>query len=286
MSVNLSEDLKKIKVLLNYTNEELANELGVSRVTLFRWISNDNYPNDLTLNRIYSYIYSKGIRLNLIDEELYKSRISNNTFILFHGSKSGIEGKLTIEKSNEKKDFGKGFYLGESAKQAISFVSNYPKSILYIIEINHLEKLKIKYFDVSKEWMILVAYFRGRIDEYSNSKYLNELLDAIKDVDVIVAPIADNSMYAIINDFIEGGITDEQCINALLANRLGKQFVILNDNVLNNNVKILKESFLCEEEKHQYELDKENDRNIGKSKMILAKRKYAGIGKYIEDILV
>ena len=286
MSISLSDDLKKIKILLNYTNEELATELGVSRVTLSRWINNDNYPNNLTLNRIYSFIYKKGIRLNLIDEELYKSTASENTYILFHGSKSGIEGKITVEKSNEKKDFGKGFYLGESAKQAISFVSNYPNSLLYIIEINHLEKLKIKIFDVTKEWMILVAYFRGRIDEYASSKYLKELVDSIKDVDIIVAPIADNSMYAIINDFIEGGITDEQCINALSANRLGKQFVVLNDKVLKNNVRIIKESFLCEEEKHQYELEKENDRNIGKSKMILAKRKYAGIGKYIEDILI
>ncbi len=286
MSVDLSEDLRKIKVLLNYNNEELAEELGVSRVTLSRWINNENYPNNITLNIIYSFIYNKGIRLNLIDEELYKSKASKNNYILFHGSKNGIEGNLTIEKSNEKKDFGKGFYLGESVKQAISFVSNYPKSLLYIIEINNIDKLNIKYFDVSKEWMILVAYFRGRIDEYSNSVYLKELLDSIRDVDVIVAPIADNSMYSIINEFIEGGITDEQCINALSANRLGKQFVILNDKVLNNNVKIIKESFLCEEEKHQYEVEKENDRNVGKSKMILAKRKYAGIGKYIEDILI
>ena len=286
MNISLSEDLKKIKILLNYTNEELASELGVNRSTLSRWINNENYPNALTLNKIYSYIYSKGIKLNLIDEELYKSKASKNTLVLFHGSKSGIDGPLTIEKSNEKKDFGKGFYLGESVKQAVSFVSNYQNSLLYIIEINNIDKLNIKYFDVSKEWMILVAYFRGRIEDYNDSSYLKELLDSIKDVDIIVAPIADNSMYAIINDFIEGGITDEQCINALSANRLGKQYVVLNDKTLNNNVRIIKESFLCDEEKHQYEDEKENDRNIGKAKMILAKREYAGIGKYIEDILV
>lgn len=286
MNISLSEDLKKIKILLNYTNEELASELGVNRSTLSRWINNENYPNSLTLNKIYSYIYSKGIKLNLIDEELYKSKASKNTLVLFHGSKSGIDGPLTIEKSNEKKDFGKGFYLGESVKQAVSFVSNYQNSLLYIIEINNIDILNIKYFDVSKEWMILVAYFRGRIEDYNDSSYLKELIDSIKDVDIIVAPIADNSMYAIINDFIEGGITDEQCINALSANRLGKQYVVLNDKTLNNNVRIIKESFLCDEEKHQYEDEKENDRNIGKAKMILAKREYAGIGKYIEDILV
>lgn len=286
MSINLSEDLKKAKLLLGYTDEELATELGINRSTLARWIKNKNCPNNTSLNKIYSYIYKKGIKLNLIDEELYKSKETNNNLILFHGSKNGIEGNLTIEKSNEKKDFGKGFYLGENVKQAISFVSNYPNSLLYIVEIKDVDKLKIKYFDVTTEWMILVAYFRGRINEYSSSLYLKELLDSIKNVDIIVAPIADNSMYSIINDFIEGGITDKQCINALSANRLGKQFVILNDKTLNNNVEIIKESFLCEEEKQQYEIEKENDRNVGKAKMILAKREFAGIGKYIEEILV
>lgn len=286
MSINVGEDLKKVKILLNLTNEELASEIGVSRITLSRWMKNENYPNALTLNKIYSYIYSRGIHLNLIDEELYKSKASNNTMILFHGSKCGIEGKITIDKSSEKKDFGKGFYLGESVKQAVSFVSNYPNSSLYIIELNNIDKLNVKYFDVSKEWMILVAYFRGRIDDYIESSYLKKILDSLKDVDVIVAPIADNSMYSIINDFIEGGITDEQCINALSANRLGKQVVILNDKTLDNNTKIIKESFLCVEEKIQYELEKESDRNVGKAKMILAKRKYAGVGKYIEEILV
>lgn len=286
MSVNLSEDLKKVKVLFDYTDEELASDLRINRSTLSRWITKKNYPNNISLNKIYSYIYSKGIKLNLIDEELYKSKETKNNLILFHGSKSGIEGNLTVEKGNEKKDFGKGFYLGESVKQAVSFVSNYPNSVLYIVEVKNIDKLKIKYFDVSKEWMIIVAYYRGKINEYLNSSYLKELLESIKGVDMIVAPIADNSMYSIINEFIEGGITDEQCINALSANRLGKQVVILNDRTLNNNVKIIKESFLCIEEKNQYEEEKENDRNVGKAKMILAKRKYAGIGKYIEEILV
>lgn len=286
MDVNLSEDLKKVKVLLNYTDEELAFELGVSRSTLARWVKNINHPNPLSLNKIYSYIYNKGINLNLIDEELYKSKQTKNNLILFHGSKNGIEGKLTIEKSNEKKDFGRGFYLCDGVRQAVSFVSNYSSSSLYIVEIKNINKLKIKEFDVSKEWMILVAYFRGKINEYVNSSCVKELLESIKDVDIIIAPITDNSMYSIINDFIEGGITDEQCINALSANRLGKQYVILNDKTLDNNVEILKKSYLCEEEKNQYEEEKENDRNVGKAKMILAKRKYAGVGKYIEEILI
>ena len=102
---------------------------------------------------------------------------------------------------------------------------------------------------------------------------------------MIIAPIADNSMYSIINEFIEGSITDLQCINSLSANRLGKQYVILNDSTLNNNVEIIRKSFICKLEKEDYEINKDIETNIGKGKMILAKRQFAGKGKYIEEIL-
>ena len=83
MSINLSNDLKKVKILLNYTDNELATDIGVSRITLSRWLNNKSFPNISTLNKIYSYIYNKGIKLNLIDEELYKSNTSKNNILLF-----------------------------------------------------------------------------------------------------------------------------------------------------------------------------------------------------------
>ena len=36
MNINLSEDLQKAKVLLNFTNKELAYGIGVNRITLSR----------------------------------------------------------------------------------------------------------------------------------------------------------------------------------------------------------------------------------------------------------
>ena len=38
--------------------------------------------------------------------------------ILFHGSKAGIDGKLSLDKSKKANDFGKGFYCGESLEQS------------------------------------------------------------------------------------------------------------------------------------------------------------------------
>lgn len=284
MDYNVSLDIKYIKELLKINDSDLAIELGISRSTLFRISKNNNCDNKTTLEKIYSYAYKNKIRLNLINEELYKSEEDDMHKVLCHGSKEGLIGEPSIIFSNEKKDFGKGFYLGESIKQASSFVSNYPNSCIYMYSLD-LTNLNIKYFDVEKDWMILIAYFRGRIDEYKDSKYLKSLLKTLENVDVVIAPIADNSMYSIINEFIEGSITDLQCLNSLSANRLGKQYVILNNDILKTNLHLLKQCYICSLEKEDYEKAKIDERNIGKSKMILAKRKYAGKGKYIEQLL-
>lgn len=83
-----------------------------------------------------------------------------------------------------------------------------------------------------------------------------------------------------------GSITDEQCKNCLSANRLGKQYVFLNDEVLNNNLKMLRKGYLCEIEKSDYEKEKFEENSVGKTKVILAKRQFAGVGKYIEELLL
>lgn len=107
----------------------------------------------------------------------------------------------------------------------------------------------------------------------------------MKNIDVIVAPIADNTMYTILDDFIQGKITDLQCLNALSANRLGRQYVFLNDSVINNNLKLLERCYYSSLERKDYMNYRLKENEIGKNKVILALREYAGKGNYIEDIL-
>lgn len=286
MNFEFIEDLEKIKLLMDCSWSELSSFLDIDYSTLSRWKKGTSCPSKNTLEDIYNSIYKNKYRLNLLYEEHFKDLETKEDKILFHGSKEGIVGDLDISFSNDKKDFGKGFYLGESVKQAVSFVSSYKESCLYFLKLKNINELTIKEYGVTKEWMILVAYFRGRLEEYKDSKYLESLLSELKGVDVVIAPIADNSMYSIINEFIEGSITDLQCINSLSANRLGKQYVILNNDVLRNNIELLKKSYICSNEKEDYEFEKKVDKDLGKGKMILAKREYAGKGLYIEQILI
>lgn len=281
---SFKKNLKYTKTVLNMTDTMLSGFLDISRMSLSRYQNEVVVPNDETLEKIYNKIYDSGIYLNRIKEEMYASNVKENHTLLFHGSKSYLKGNPSIEYSDCKKDFGKGFYFGESFNQAASFVFGYEHSSVYIFDFDK-NNVNIKEFNVSKEWMILIAYFRGKLDNYKNSNYLKCLLGKMKNIDVIVAPIADNTMYTILDDFIQGKITDLQCLNALSANRLGRQYVFLNDSVINNNLKLLERCYYSSLERKDYMNYRLKENEIGKNKVILALREYAGKGNYIEDIL-
>ena len=286
MDFNYIKDIEYAKNILDLTENEMLNLLGVSRMTYYRWIHNVTKLNNNNLENIYTVLYEQNIKINALKEEMYKTKEKKNIKILYHGAKNYIEGPITIEKSEPKKDFGKGFYVGESLLQSASFVSNYPQSSIYVLELNINKNIKIKEFEVSKEWMILISYFRGKIDEYKDSKYLKDLLKSIEDIDIIIAPIADNTMYEILDDFSSGDITDLQCLNALSANWLGKQYVFLNDKVINRSLKIIDRLYICNKERNEYITKRDSNLKMGKDKVKLAKRSFAGKGKYIEELLV
>ena len=284
MTFNYVKDIEYAKNLLEMSDEDICKMFQISRMTYYRWINSKTIPSRENLENIYSCLYDKRIRINKLKEEMYKGQEIEDKRILFHGAKSYIEGDITVEKSEPKKDFGKGFYLGETLLQSASFVSNYRTSSVYVLECK-IKDLKVKEYGVTHEWMILISYFRGKIDEYKDSKYIKKLLDDLKNVDLVIAPIADNTMYEILDDFSSGEITDLQCLNALSANWLGKQYVFLNDKAIKKSLTIIDKLYLCEKEKNDYKTRKEENTKIGKQKVKLAKREYAGKGKYIEELL-
>ena len=284
MYFDFIKDLKYSKIVLGLNDTKLSEYLNISRSTVIRWLNNTITPEYDTLDKVYNKLYESNIYLNRVKEEMYNSSVDKNHMILFHGAKTEIIGEPSISFSEDKKDFGRGFYLGETFEQSASFVVGYNKSSVYIFDFNK-ENVKIKEYNVSKEWMLLIAYFRGRLDEYTGSKYIKELIKELNDVDVVIAPIADNTMYTTLDDFIAGKITDLQCLNALSANRLGKQYVFLNDNVIKNNLKMLERCFYCKNERVDYQSYRLKENEIGKNKVKIALREYAGKGKYIEELL-
>ena len=133
----LCTDIEIVMELLGITATELANSIGVTPTTISRWRQNEEQISASNLNAFYNFVFSQGIRLNKIKEQLFKEDCGQNSIILFHGAKTYIDGRISVEKSKNTNDFGKGFYCGESLEQSAMFVANYPESSLYILEFDN-----------------------------------------------------------------------------------------------------------------------------------------------------
>jgi len=284
MKYDVINDLLMVKKMLNITDEKLSSELLISRSTLNRWINGKSEISNRSIKGIYEYIYSKNIDVNKIKSQLYLEEYSKeNEIVLFHGSKTGIEGNIDLNKTKINNDFGQGFYCGETFEQAAMFVSSYSTSSIYIIKFKS-KNLKVLKFDVDTKWMFAIAYYRGRLDEYKDSKVIKEIDKEVKDADYIIAPIADNKMFSIISNFIDGEITDEQCRHSLSATDLGYQYIFISNKAI-DNLGILSNCYITEKEKEDYLKSRETSIKLGNDKVKAARIKYARIGKYIDDIM-
>lgn len=282
MKYKINEDLKLIREMLEISQDEMAISIGVDKKTITRIENSINYPTSETLEKIYDFAYKKGIKINKIKEMMYKEE-SPRLKIIFHGSKNMIEGTISPNYGRLNNDFGSGFYCGESIEQTTSFVSRFKDSSIYILKFDEKD-LKFVNFDVNQEWMLAVAYFRGRLQEYENNILIQNIIHKVKNSDYIIAPIADNRMFRIMDRFIDGEITDEQCKHCLAATNLGKQYVLLTEKAT-SKVDILERCYISKAERENYLTQKQAEINDSDNKVKFALIEYKREGKYIEEIL-
>lgn len=284
MDYRVIQDIETVMELKELTMGEFAKDIGVSRVTVNNWLLGNTEISEKNIGAFYEYAFQKGIRLNKIKEQLYIEELSESTeILLFHGAKTRIEGKLSLACSKRRNDFGAGFYCGESLEQSAMFVATFPSSSLYMLKFD-CKNLKKKEFSVNRDWMLMIAYFRERLGEYVNAEIIKKLLEELLGVDYIIAPIADNRMFEIIDQFIDGEITDIQCQHCLSATNLGRQYVFISEKAI-KQVEILERCYLASAEKEAYLASRQESYEMNRDKVKIARRQYRDQGNYIEDIL-
>lgn len=283
MNYNFEQDLKSIREILGLTQSELATQIGVEQVTISRNETGKTTPSTKLLEQIYQFAFENNIKLNRLKEMLWTENLKRNHKLLFHGAKSKIEGDLDVHKSRSNNDFGKGFYTGESYDQAISFISGFDKSCVYFLDFED-KGLKCKKYEVNQEWMMTIAYYRGALEEYKAHPMVRKWVEQSRHCDYIIAPIADNRMFQIINSFILGEITDEQCRHCLEATNLGYQYVFVSEQSV-NHIKLIERCYISVNEKEYYKNIRCSDSKLGDDKVKMARIQYRGKGRYIDEIL-
>ena len=231
---------------------------------------------------------------------------SNEKIILFHGSKSGIEGTIA-PKSRDKCDFGKGFYMGTEQTQPLTLICNYPDAKIYTLSVD-LSGLKIMDIEVGLDWALLVAYNRGKMESAKGTSIYNRYADLDKSCDMVVGYIANDRMFVVLDRFFNGEITDLALINSLSALKLGKQYVAKTENtdlaLINSlsalklgkqyvaktekackNIKIIEEQEINEEQREKLKYESEINRSRGIELAESICRKYRREGRFFDEIL-
>ena len=231
---NIKEDIGFILESEKINNMELSERTKVSRTTL-DVIEKQGKARDDVCEKIYAYAYESKYRINSVKEELIKEKYRD---VLFHGSKNGLS-EVAISGSRDNCDFGKGFYLGETYNQALSFVCEKEKSCVYSFRYS-LANLKIKRFECNLEWMLAICYYRGTLGEFRSNSKVSQIVAEIEAADVVIAPIADNKMFYVMAQFTEGEINADVALHSLSASKLGLQFIFRTEKALQNLVPIEK----------------------------------------------
>ena len=224
----MNQLIKNIRTYLNISQAEFAEKLNVTFATVNRWENGRSVPNKLAQVKIYDMCKEKEVpvydmMLQNIEDIAKGLDIDSNRVLLYHGSKSGIEGKIS-PLSRKQCDFGKGFYMGTEPAQALTLICDYEKSKLYIISIGTDELAHLE-VPTDIDWAMIVAYHRGRMEKINDTPFYKKYRDMTADKDLIIGSIANDRMFYVIDNFFIGNITDAALINSLSALKLGKQYV-------------------------------------------------------------
>ncbi len=275
----LKKDVERACEILKLSEASFADLANINLRTLQYNYEDSN--NNEVLEKVYSTIYRARIRLNKIKSELYFENLNKDEYLLFHGSKNGIE-KIDESGSRYNSDFGNGFYCSTSYQSSLAFIEMNESPSIYVFTLDKKD-LSIIEIKPSREWMLIVCYFRGMIDQYATHPLMQKCLNMLKNKDVIIAPIADNRMFQIMRDFGEGNITDQQAIHALSASRLGNQYVFKTKKAI-DKLKFIERLYVSNSErKNSFENTEERKVEID-NKLKLSKREFRNEGKYIDEV--
>ena len=220
--------IKKIRTHMNMNQTEFAERLNVTFATVNRWENGRALPNKLAQDKIYDLC--KEYDVPVYDMVLEKIRVASRSIeletervLLYHGSKSGIEGAIE-PKSRKQCDFGAGFYMGTEPSQALTLICDYECARFYIVSVA-IEELNVLDVPPDLEWAMLVAYHRGRMGTIKGTAFYNKYKAMTEENDLVIGSIANDRMFHVIDSFFHGNLTDAALVNSLSALELGKQYV-------------------------------------------------------------
>ncbi len=284
----MTDLIKFIRSSATMSQQEFADGLRMAFATINRWENGKTTPPPAAQKALYEFCVHHNIDLTdyiigILTQEKLKLEESNpDVKVLFHGSKSGIEGDI-MPISRSQCDFGKGFYMGTEVLQPLTLICNYKNPVLYFVSINKTN-LDILELPTDISWAFVVAYNRGRLERVKEKNLYKQYTELLQGRDLIIGNIADDRMFYVLDNFFEGNITDKGLVECLSTLQLGKQYVAVSQKAC-QNVKILKEYALSDLELMALKDISEQKRQTGIERANEICKQYRRNGKFFDELL-
>lgn len=283
----MKDIIRKMRGYIGISQQELAEYMNVSFATVNRWENGHAVPAMSAQNRLFEYCVENKIPLVDFIHEKIETAVSElsipaDRIILYHGSKSGLEGAIAPI-SRKHCDFGTGFYMGTQPDQPLTLVCDFPKSKFYLVSVK-LDDIKTIEVPADIEWAMLVAYHRGRMENIKGTAFYKKYQKFTKQYDMVIGSIANDKMFQVLDDFFIGNITDVALTKSLAALELGKQYVAVTKKGC-EAVKVEREIPLSYLEKQCFQVMAEENRIRGVALANDICRKNRRTGRYFDEIL-
>lgn len=278
----MKELIKAIRSAANMNQEQFASALGTTPLSINRWENGKTMPNRMAQTQLYNFCKERELDVVEIIVNAKEYTDENNKFVLYHGSKKGIDGDIAPISRGEC-DFGKGFYMGTTTLQPLTLVCNEDKPKFYAVELDTTD-LKVLTVDIGMDWAMLIAYYRKEMESAKGTPVYEKYAHMADGYDLIIGYIANDRMYTELSRFFNRTLTDVVLINCLSALDLGKQYVAVSEKAC-KQIKVLKEYPLSQLE---LALLKDMSAERRKEGIALAEEieiKYRREGKYFDEIL-
>lgn len=203
---------------------------------------------------------------------------------VYHGSRNGLQG--TIQPiSRPRCDFGCGFYMGDSDKQAKGLISEADVPTLYKLKLRLAEipENRILILD-GREWLYTVLANRKKTEEFNRLDIAKQALRRLEQYDLIIGAIADDRMNEAMNRFSEYALTDQGLLACLRSVNYGNQYVAKTEFAC-SKIEIIDEKKLRGKELDDVRQYTQKKRKEGRDIVIEMARKYQRNGLYLNEII-
>lgn len=273
---------KYIRKSAKLNQEQFAEELGTTALSVNRWENGKTEPNKMAQNQLLRFCTEHNINIGevIVNQKSYTE--CTNELILYHGSKKGIVGSIA-PKSREECDFGKGFYMGTTALQPLTLVCSESEPKFYTLSLD-TSNLKTLELGINLDWALLIAYCRKEMESAAGTGIYKKYAHLTDGYDLICGYIADDRMYTELARFFRGDITDAALLKCLSALDLGKQYAAVSEKAC-RQIKILSEEKLTHLEKSALEEMSAKRRKEGIRLADEIVKQHRREGKFFDEII-